>query len=286
MQKNKDSYKGVFFVVISAISFSLLPIFAKFVYASGIDIFSMLFLRFFLASILLLPILRIRNVLNIPNLKVLISLLILGGVGYFLQSFLYLSSINYIPVSVAVLLLYTFPPMVMLISYAMGIEKMAMSSIIAIVLGFTGLYFVANPSYDLNFFGVTLAIAAAFVYSNYIVFTSKVLRNIKEELGSFYIMISASFSFLLITFIKGFNINYSGILWILLMALISTMLGITTFFMGLRLIGPTRTSIISLLEPVASILLSFLIFYERFNYFQALGAILIIIAAGLSSIKR
>ncbi|HLI46742.1 MAG TPA: DMT family transporter [Geobacterales bacterium] len=283
---HSNVHQGALLVAISAISFGFLPIFAKFVYASGMDVFSMLFLRFSLGSFFLLLTLRIRNMLNIPPRRILLDLALLGGIGYFLQSIFYLSSIRYIPASVAVLLLYTFPPIVAVMSYAMHIDVITRKSVVAIIIGFIGLFLVANPSYNLNLLGILLALGASFVYSNYIVFSSKTLKEIQGELGSLFVMAFASLSFFIISMFNGFHFNFYGFIWSCIMALVSTAIAITTFFMGLRLIGPTNTSIISLLEPVTTIVLSFLIFYESLNLMQDIGAIFIILAAGIISIKN
>jgi drug/metabolite transporter (DMT)-like permease len=81
-----------------------------------------------------------RKEFYISKLNVLISLVLLGSIGYFSQSLLYLSSINYIPVSVAVLLLYSYPSIVSLIAFLLKIDKINFKIIIALILGFIGIY--------------------------------------------------------------------------------------------------------------------------------------------------
>jgi drug/metabolite transporter (DMT)-like permease len=282
------SLKGSLLVSISAISFGFLPIFAKFVYLYGFSVYNMLFFRFSIASVIIFLYLYIRKEFYIPKFNILISLILLGSIGYFSQSLLYLSSINYIPISVAVLLLYSYPPIVSLMASLLNIDKITSRIIIALFLGFIGVFLIANPSYNLNVYGITLAFSAAIVYSIYIVTSSKILKNIKGELASLFVMSSASMSFFLASLVQNevIRFNYFALLFCIAMAMISTALAISTFFMGLRLIGPTRSSIISLLEPLTSTLLAFYIFYESFNILQLIGSAFIILSAFLVFSKK
>ncbi|MDT7892028.1 MAG: DMT family transporter [Thermoproteota archaeon] len=282
------SLKGSLLVSISAISFGFLPIFAKFVYLYGFSVYNMLFFRFSIASVIIFLYLYIRKEFYIPKFNILISLILLGSIGYFSQSLLYLSSINYIPISVAVLLLYSYPPIVSLMASLLNIDKITSRIIIALFLGFIGVFLIANPSYNLNVYGITLAFSAAIVYSIYIVTSSKILKNIKGELASLFVMSSASMSFFIASLVQNevIRFNYFALLFCIAMAMISTALAISTFFMGLRLIGPTRSSIISLLEPLTSTLLAFYIFYESFNILQLIGSAFIILSAFLVFSKK
>jgi drug/metabolite transporter (DMT)-like permease len=161
------------------------------------NVYDMLFYRFLIASLIIFLYLHFRKEFYIPRSNVLISLVLLGSIGYFSQSLLYLSSINYIPVSVAVLLLYSYPSIVSLIAFLLKIDKITFKIIIALILGFIGIYLIANPSYNLNIFGVSFAIGSAIVYSMYIVTSSRLIKNIHAELASFFIMVSSMMSFFL-----------------------------------------------------------------------------------------
>jgi drug/metabolite transporter (DMT)-like permease len=170
----------------------------------------------------------------------------------------------------------------------LNIDKITSRIIIALFLGFIGVFLIANPSYNLNVYGITLAFSAAIVYSIYIVTSSKILKNIKGELASLFVMSSASMSFFIASLVQNevIRFNYFALLFCIAMAMISTALAISTFFMGLRLIGPTRSSIISLLEPLTSTLLAFYIFYESFNILQLIGSAFIILSAFLVFSKK
>lgn len=284
MNRNLTGLKGSLLVSISGISFGFLPVFARFIYNTGLDTLEMLFFRFLIASIFLALFLYYKKILFIPNYKILLSLFLLGGLGYFTQSMLYLSSIKYIPISIAVLLLYLYPTIVSSLSFLLKIEKFTMRIAIALVMSVSGLFLITGPGEGFSLYGLVLALGSAFVYAGYIIGSSKVLRKIEGETASLYVMASATMSFLVFSMVTKGNVEVKeeALLWIFLMALVSTTLAITAFFSGLRLIGPSRASIISILEPLTSIFLSFILFGEEFSAIQAAGALFIIVAVLIS----
>jgi drug/metabolite transporter (DMT)-like permease len=100
------------------------------------------------------------------------------------------------------------------------------------------------------------------------------------------IMISAAIVYSGIVAVQGPSFPVTPLGWaaIVAMALISTVLAIVTFFAGLERIGPSRSSTISTLEPVVSVMLAALVLGESFNMLQVLGGGLILVAALVCSI--
>jgi len=63
-----------------------------------------------------------------------------------------------------------------------------------------------------------------------------------------------------------------------MISLICTFLAVTIFFQGLKLIGPSRTSIVSTAELVTSVLAASVIFNEFLSITQLIGGLLILLA--------
>lgn len=57
-----DSVIGTFLTMISAVGFSLMPIFAKFAYKAGVNVITFLSLRFLLAALILWLVLLIKRI--------------------------------------------------------------------------------------------------------------------------------------------------------------------------------------------------------------------------------
>ncbi|MDO9121623.1 MAG: EamA family transporter, partial [Anaerolineaceae bacterium] len=85
---------GVFLIVVSAASFGTLAIIGRYAYADGLDVTTMLFLRFTIAAILMFTWLAIRKE-PLPRGRTLLQLAGMGGLGYVGQSFCFMSAINY-----------------------------------------------------------------------------------------------------------------------------------------------------------------------------------------------
>jgi drug/metabolite transporter (DMT)-like permease len=285
----KQQWRGNAFILTSAISFGLMPIFARLAYQNQVDVRELLLVRFILAFLVMGGFLLATGRLVVPTRNQMLVLLALGGVGYYLQSTFYFSSLLYIPVSVVSLILYTYPPFVTAGSLMLGWEKMSSSLAVCLSLALVGLGLVANPTGDIVLVGVLLALAASITYTIYILVSTRVLRNVSGEVASFYVMGAAALSFILSNSLTGdMNISWSlqAWIWVLLIAIVNTVVAITTFFRGVTLIGPSRASILSSVEPATAIIIAAILFSESLNTYQIAGGLLIIIAALMTAFSK
>ena len=175
-------------VLVSAVSFGLMPIFARFAYGQGVDIPELLLVRFSLAFLIMGIFLRISGKDSIPPKKHLFVLLALGGFGYYLQSIFYFTAILYIPVSLAALALYTYPAFVMAGSLVLRLERISISTVLSLTLAIVGLFLVANPVLNVAGLGILIGLGAAITYTIYILVSTRVLKGVSGEIGSFYVM--------------------------------------------------------------------------------------------------
>jgi drug/metabolite transporter (DMT)-like permease len=284
-----DASRGALFLVVSAVSFGLLPIFAKLAYQQGLTVDGLLFLRFLLAFLIMGCLLFVTRKLTIPARKDLALLLALGAVAYFLQSSFYFTAIVYSPVAVVALILYTYPALVTAGSYALGWEKVSRRLLAGLGVALVGLVLVANPTGGPVGGGAVLAFLASVAYTIYILTGTGVLRRVRGEIASFYVMGAACVSFGLTVLVAGpssLSFRPLGWVWILCVAVVCTVIAATTFFLGLSLIGPSRSSLISLLEPITAASFAFLVFGQGLGPLQALGGLLILASALLTVALR
>lgn len=80
---------GILLIALSASSFGTLAIFGRWLYAAGMDTFTILFLRFSLAAMLMAFLLMLKRE-SLPRRRIFVQLLGMGAVGYVGQSFSYL----------------------------------------------------------------------------------------------------------------------------------------------------------------------------------------------------
>src|SRR5215207_7876425 len=128
---------GILLIAISAASFGTLAIFGRFLYADGLDTFTMLFLRFGIAALFMTVILVLRRE-TFPRGKILLQLIGMGALGYVGQSFSYLTAIKYASAGLVALLLYLYPVIVFVLSMIVLREKITWIKVAALILALIG----------------------------------------------------------------------------------------------------------------------------------------------------
>lgn len=102
----KNYYKGIILAIISAIGYSIMPILAVYVYKYDISTFTLLFIRFFISSIILFIYVRFKYKNSVIRKKDMLIFFLLGGVLYTSQAVLHFSSVKYVSPSLSILLLF------------------------------------------------------------------------------------------------------------------------------------------------------------------------------------
>jgi len=273
--------EGTLFVLVSGISFGFTPIFARLAYSQGIYVNELLFFRFLIAFLITGAILVGRRRLSLPRRQDLLILIALGAFAYFLETTLYFTALLYTSVAVAALILYTYPAFVVIGASTLGWERVSRSLVIAIAIALLGLSLVANPAGNSVGIGVVLALGASVMYTAYILGGSRVLRRVKGDVAAFYVMGATSLTFGLSGAAMGsFRLNWGpwGWICILSISLICTVIAVITFFTGIAKIGPSRSAMISLVEPLTSVLVALAIFGNAMTAPQWFGGLLILAA--------
>jgi drug/metabolite transporter (DMT)-like permease len=269
-------WTGILLIAISAASFGTLAIFGRLIYADGVDTFSMLFLRFGFAALLMTVILLARRE-KFPRGKVLLVLIGMGAIGYVGQSFSYLSAIKYASAGMVALLLYLYPMFVFILSVVFLHEKMTWMKVIAIVLALTGTALIVDPEGGQPL-GILFSLAAALIYSGYIIVGTNVMKHVSAVQSSVLIFASAGIVYGILMSINGAHFPSTGSGWVHMagIVLVATVIPVVTFLAGLERIGPTNSAMLSTLEPVVTVLLAAWMFGEKLAWIVLLGGGLIL----------
>ena len=269
---------GVLLIIVSAVSFGTLAIFGRYAFADGLDIFTLLFLRFTLAAIVIAGLLLFRRE-RLPHGKELYLLIGMGAVGYVGQSFSYLTAIKFASASLVALLLYLYPVFVAILSTIFLKEKFTRLKFVALALATLGATMTANPQGG-KWTGILMALSAAAIYSVYIIVGSGVMKKVSAVASSTVIFASAGIVYGALTVVNHphWPSSSSGWLAIAAITLIATIIPVVTFLAGLKLIGPTDASMLSTFEPVVTVLLAAWLFGERLSPIILIGGGLILTA--------
>jgi drug/metabolite transporter (DMT)-like permease len=269
---------GVSLIIISAASFGTLAIIGRYAYAEGLDIFTLLFLRFSLAALLMVG-WQVSRREAFPSGKTLARLVGMGAVGYVAQSFLYLTAIRFASAGLVALLLYLYPTIVTILSVIFLKSKITPLKITALCLATLGAGLTANPQGG-EWTGILLAMAAAVIYAVYIIVGAGVMQKVSAVQSSTVIFASAGAVYGIMMAIQGSHWPTTGTGWLAVggIVVLATIIPVVTFLAGLKRIGPTDASMLSTLEPVVTVILAALLFGERLRPLSLVGGGLILAA--------
>lgn len=290
INRKKDSIGfAVVLILISTLGFSLYPILGRYVFDGGASLVTVVFGRFAIAAVFFWTITIWREGFPRLPLKTWLTLWGMGGIGYSLQAGLYISSIQYIPASLASLLLYAYPMIITVIAVLIKQEVFSRFKFVGLILSTFGLVLVLGLAFHgINSFGIILALGAAFIYSIYILIGNNILKTASPLVSTTIISTSAALTYGLIGLpIGGFTWNLSWGTWIGIggIAVFSTVIAMLTFFEGIKRIGPTSTSIISMTEPLMTVVLAVILLNENITLLQATGGLFVVVGGILAVIS-
>jgi drug/metabolite transporter (DMT)-like permease len=242
------------------------------------DTFTVLFIRFGSSAVFMTVVLLLRKK-HFPRGQILAQLVGMGALGYVGQSFMYMTAIKYASSGLVALLLYLYPMFVFILSVMILHEKVTSVKVISLALAVVGAALTVDPNGG-QLIGALMAIAAALIYSVYIIVGTGVMKHVTAIQSSTIIFASAGMVYGMLTFANGahFPASNSGWLAMLGMIVFSTIIPVVTFLAGLERIGPTNAAMLSTLEPVVTVLLAAWLFGERLMPIVLVGGGLILLA--------
>ncbi len=270
---------GVLYVALSAASFGALPIFIKIAYASGAEPVAVLALRFTFAALLMSAIMLTKG-LRWPRGRNLLTLACMGGLGYVGQSFCFFSALNYASAGLISLLLYLYPALVTVLGAIFLRQHLTRIQLGAVVAALAGTALTIGGDTTGSLQGVVLGISAALIYSIYILVGSRMMRAEGALPAATVVMLSAAVVFAVMAAIRAPTLpgSASGWLAVVAIALISTVIAMVSFFVGLARLGASDAATISTLEPLVTVILASVFLGEPITPIKLIGGSIILTA--------
>lgn len=266
----------------AALLFGSLGVFAKLAYEEGWNVPSLLFARFFLAALTVLPFaMRHRS-----DWKTFGAAFLIGAVGYTAITALYFPSIRYLPAAIASFLLYLAPALVAGLAAVFLRERLGKRGIIALLLTLLGLALLAAGAFNgtLSILGVSLAAGSAVAYAITTVLARDVAQKMHWSHLSLGISLGAAASYLtfsLSTHQFAVPPGARAILWAVGIGVIATGISLSLFLSALAHSSASRVSVISTLEPVSTLVLAAMFLGETPTWVGIAGGVLILGGAAL-----
>jgi drug/metabolite transporter (DMT)-like permease len=212
--------------------------------------------------------------------------------------FSYFTCIKYTSFSVAILMLYTAPMYVTLLSPLVLKEKITRKGMIALILSLTGLLFIVDMgnvvtglSSGLNagsgyLIGIAAGILAGFSFGSEIV----TIRYIKDDYSSvallfWYTLIGV---FLLIPLSGGApeSVIIDNMPMLIFFGIVNTALAAVLYVSGISQIEAQKGSILALLEPVSGIFFDYTIVHTPLLLDTVVGCIFILFGAYIAVMEK
>ena len=270
--------RATLLIVVSAFSFGSISVLTVLTTNAGVPLITAMAWRYVLGAVFLGAVVQIKRVGAIPRRRI-IQLMLIGGLGQALITYLSLHALEYIPVGPLAFLFYTYPAWVALLAAVRGTEKLTPVRVLALMLALTGVaIMIGAPTEKLNPIGVTLALTSALLYSAYLPALAHVQRDIPALLSTFLLIVGAAISFVIAALFAGELFVPSGAaVWsnIFVLALVSTVIAFSSLIRGLSVLGPVRTAIIATVEPFFTAILGALVLASQFGVATLIGGILI-----------
>lgn len=275
--------KGYILGSIAAASYGMNPLFALPLYKAGMDPDSVLFFRYLFAIPLLGIMIKARGRSFKIQRKETFPLIIMGLLVALSSLTLFLSY-NYMAAGIASTLLFVYPIMVALIMAMIFKEKLALQTIVCMLLalGGIGLLYKSEDGSTLSLIGTLLVFASSLSYAIYIVGINQTsLKNVATLKVTFYVLLFGLSLFVARLLYSGvLNTPDQWYLWanLLALAVFPTAISFLCTTGAIQYIGSTPTAILGALEPVTAIFFGIAVFGESLTVRESFGLVMIIVA--------
>ena len=225
--------------------------------------------------------------------KQALEMALFGGGGFTLTMLLISYAYLCIPAGTTIVINFTYPIIVAVLSAVFFKERLRLPSVLALVIAVVGIALIsgvgASGSSALGekpALGIPLALLSGLAYAVYFLAgRHSSYRFLDTSVANFWITGSAALLCFAVALIFGrFRLPPTGFLWLVLLCsgIIGYMIGLRLLLLGIRLLGSAPASAINTLEPVFASVTSMLVFGELMTPVKVVGAALVLIGALIS----
>ena len=276
-------------MIAGSILLSTKGIFAKYIYALGLDFERLSTFRAILAVPGFFLISFFRGEIKLTEDIDRNSAVIAGAVGllcYYLGSLVNFYALTILDAGLERVLLFTYPALVVIIGSITGLTKATIPILISILITFAGILLVVGGGteemlYE-NINGAGWVGLCALTIAIYLLIADKLIPTMGSGMFTLIAMSAAAFGSV-IHIVFRMNISdliISQEIWILLslMVIFATVIPLAMIADGIRQIGAQRAAIASTVGPPATAVIAVLMLGERLLPLQIFGIVMVVLA--------
>lgn len=277
-------------MLLSALGFGSLAVFARFGHDAGLDTSSLLAFRFLVAAAGLWTYFLIfnRDMIRISRSHLAVCAA-LGLAGYGIFSTLTFKAYEVSPASTVTLIFFIYPVFVMGIDWFIMRERPQLQLRLGAVVTLSGLALGLVGSFEGKMgLGLLFALAGSIWYAAYVVATRRLLQNIRPQTSALYVISFAALGFWVAggpvaSHIQSMNLKA----WIVVVSigLVSTVMAIMSFYAGLEKLGSAEASQIGTFELIIGLSLAASVLGEYISLPMIAGATLVLFGILIGQVR-
>lgn len=284
----KNIVKASLLIALSGVLYGFLGYLGTSVLRENISIATMLFWRFFIAgSWILFFVLRKymqQGAIHTISKQTAFLMFLLGAIGYAGSSVFYFIASEYTGTGLAMVMFFSYPIIVALMSWAMTRQRIGAHTIAMLFVMVVGFFLLEDSStQQIDVLGIIFGVIASLCYAIYVVGSKRVTSiqmdsNVLTTIVCFgcaavFLLLSiASNSFVVPASLKGWG-------YLVALGVLATAVPIQLMLEGLKYVSSMRASIISVIEPLITVFVGVLLLDESISQLQLIGAIIILSSA-------
>lgn len=274
---------GLGSIILSGILYGSLGLFGTLILKTGMSVSALLFWRFAISTVLLLGIHRKgwQELKSVWNQRRGILITLLSALLYLISSALYFVGTTRIGTGLAMVIFYCYPVFVFLWLWLVEKQIIHLSSWVSLAVVSFG-FLILNQSHSLSHWdwvGVFASVISAAMYAAYIFIGKKSAQQHSPWLSTGVLCFVSSIYSLFYALLEGtlsvpIGIYSWGVLFAL--SILATIVPIFLMLEGLKTVKADLASILTVLEPIVTIILGVLFLNETLSPDQILGIIVIL----------
>jgi len=286
MYDKKFQIKATLLVALSGILYGFMGFFGTEIIKEKFSVETMLFWRFLIAAAWMFTYAAFKQEKFLSGWSAppkLILPFIISAICYAGSSGFYFLASKQTGTGLAMVLFFCYPIFVAAIAWAQKswrMNKYSFASLAAIVFGL--ILLKGSDKSPVTITGIILGMISAFSYALYIIRSKRMVNTMHSSYFTIIICLNCAMVFFVIacaTHSFALPSTSSSWFYILAIGIIATAIPIQLLLEGLKIISPLKVSIISVLEPVVTLIVGMSLLSESITSLQLLGIVILLLGA-------